>query len=82
MQHVESLTEHWREINSQLGNIEILAKVHNDVRANELFHSKCLKTFQYHETLLNESKEKQLLFIRNIRKLDVKNKVFVWLSVN
>ena len=44
---------------SLLGNTEILSKRHTDVRANELFyHSKCLKTFQYHyEPFLNKSKE-------------------------
>ena len=47
MQHVESLTEQWREMASLLGNTEILSKLYTDVRANELFyHSKCLKTFQ------------------------------------
>ena len=59
MQHVSSLTEQWREMASLLGNTEILLKFHTDVRANELFyHSKCLKTFQYHyEMFLNKSKE-------------------------
>ena len=44
---------------SLLGNTEILSKLHTDIRANELFyHSKCLKTFQYHyETFLTKSKE-------------------------
>ena len=44
---------------SLLGNTEILSKLLTDIRANELFyHSKCLKTFQYHhETFLNKSKE-------------------------
>ena len=58
-QHVESLTEQWREMASLLGNTEILSKFHTDVRSNEQFyHSKCLKTFQYHyETVFNKSKE-------------------------
>ena len=44
---------------SLLGNTEILSKLHTDIRDNELFyHSKCLKTFQYHyETFLAKSKE-------------------------
>ena len=62
MQHVESLTEQWREMNSLFGNTEKLSKLRDDVRANkllELFHSKCLKAFQHHyETFLNKSKEK------------------------
>ena len=59
LQHVESLTEQWKEIASLLRNTEILSKLHTEVRANELFyHSKCLKTLQYHyETFLNKSKE-------------------------
>ena len=44
---------------SLLGNTEALSKLHTDARANKLcYHSKCLKTFQYHyETSLNKSKE-------------------------
>ena len=59
VQHVESLTEQRRKMASLLGNTEILSKLHTDIRANELFyHSKCLKTFQYHyKTFLNKSKE-------------------------
>ena len=59
VQHVESLTEQWREMAYLSGNTEILSKLHTDVRANKLFyHSKCLKTSQYHfETFLNKSKE-------------------------
>ena len=46
VQHVESLTEQWREMASLLGNK--LSKLHTDVKANKLFyHSTCLKTFQY-----------------------------------
>ena len=42
-----------------LGNTETLSKLHTDARPNKLcYHSKCLKTFQYHyETSLNKSKE-------------------------
>ena len=52
VQHVACLTEQRREMAFLLGNTEIL-------KANELFyHSKCLKTFQYHyEMFLNKSKE-------------------------
>ena len=59
VQHVASLTEQWREMASLLENTEILSKLQTDVRANELFyHSKCLKTLQYHyETFLNKSKK-------------------------
>ena len=58
VQHVKFLTEQWREMASLFGNTEILSKLHTDVRASELFyHSKCLKTFQYHhETFLNKTR--------------------------
>ena len=36
VQHVNSLTEQWREMASLLGNKEKLSKLHTDVRANEL----------------------------------------------
>ena len=37
VQHVEALTEEWREMASLLGNTETLSKLHTDVKANELF---------------------------------------------
>ena len=36
VQHVESLTEQWREIASLQENTENLSKLHTDVRASEL----------------------------------------------
>ena len=36
VQHVESVTEQWREMASILGNTEKLSKLNTDVRPNEL----------------------------------------------
>ena len=44
---------------SLLGNTKVLPKLHTNVRVNELFyHSKCLESFQYHETFSRKSKKK------------------------
>ena len=58
-EHVNKLTEHWREIASAIGDVTILSKLSRDVRANEIYyHSKCQKTFERKYQSSNEEAAK------------------------
>ena len=55
VKHVKKQTDHWIEMASALGDIRVLYKIGGDLRANEiLYHSKCLKRFQYEYVRLNQ----------------------------
>ena len=60
VKHVKKQTDQWIEIASALGDTRVLSKIGGDLRANEiLYHSKCLKRFQYEYERLNQCKNEQ-----------------------